>query len=401
MKTMSRDLIPAPDPDYAVPPGETLRDRLSEIDMTQADLARRTGLTAKHINQVVRGSASISAEVAQRLSYVTGVPASWWLRLEADYRAALARLEQDEALQDSAAWVDTMPVQALVSVGALPREPKDRLSRFKQLLEFFGVASVDAFENIWRVPAAAFRQSSAYQVEAGAVAAWLRLGELAALERDLPSFDEEGLRARVPEVRSLTRRPINEGVSRLVSLTAESGLALIFVPDIPGTRAYGATRWLGGSRRPLIQLSLRGRTDDKLWETVFHELKHVLDHDRRAVFVELEGEDQAARTTPQPSEEAEAEAFARTLIVPSSFEPELADLKTIEDVLDFAERLDVAPSLIVSRLQRDGLWRYDQGRPLKHEVSETAFEQAQGAASQRSTRFGRRSNWSLPGSDRG
>ena len=86
-------LRPMPPPDYAVPPGETLRDRLDELEMSQVELARRTGLTTKHVNQVVQGVASLSADVAQRLEFVTGVPTPVWLRLEADYRSARSRLE--------------------------------------------------------------------------------------------------------------------------------------------------------------------------------------------------------------------------------------------------------------------------------------------------------------------
>jgi transcriptional regulator with XRE-family HTH domain len=43
-----------------------------------AEFARRTGLTTKHVNQVMQGVASLSAEVAQRLEYATGTPSWWW-----------------------------------------------------------------------------------------------------------------------------------------------------------------------------------------------------------------------------------------------------------------------------------------------------------------------------------
>src|SRR5690349_13702758 len=116
-----RQLVPAIEPDYAVPPGETLRERLAELHMSQAEFARRTGLTPKHVNQVMQGVASLSAEVAQRLEYATGTPSWWWLRLEADYRDALTRLNQRETLAPDVEWVDTMPVAELVRHGVLPK----------------------------------------------------------------------------------------------------------------------------------------------------------------------------------------------------------------------------------------------------------------------------------------
>ena len=127
-RVSARELIPAPEPDYAVPPGESLRERLTELHMSQAEFARRTGLTTKHVNQVMQGVASLSAEVAQRLEYATGTPSWWWLRLEADYRDALTRLSQREELAGDVAWVDSMPVRELLRQGVLPDEPKDKVA---------------------------------------------------------------------------------------------------------------------------------------------------------------------------------------------------------------------------------------------------------------------------------
>ena len=93
-------------PDYAVPPGETLLDVLDERGMTQAELARRTDLSAKHINQIVKGHAPISNDVALRIERVTGVPARIWLNLESGYQERRARLADDAALEGDLALLD-------------------------------------------------------------------------------------------------------------------------------------------------------------------------------------------------------------------------------------------------------------------------------------------------------
>ena len=78
-------------PDFAVAPGETLSELLDDNGMSQAELARRTGLSAKHINQIVSGDASITAETAIRLERVTKVPSRFWLNLEAQYQDLVTR----------------------------------------------------------------------------------------------------------------------------------------------------------------------------------------------------------------------------------------------------------------------------------------------------------------------
>jgi plasmid maintenance system antidote protein VapI len=41
-------------PNYAIPPGQTLLDTLEEIGMTQAELSRRMGRPLKTINEIKR-----------------------------------------------------------------------------------------------------------------------------------------------------------------------------------------------------------------------------------------------------------------------------------------------------------------------------------------------------------
>ncbi|RIT40453.1 ImmA/IrrE family metallo-endopeptidase [Mycobacteroides abscessus] len=359
-------MVRAGEPDYAVPPGESLRIRLEELGMSQAELARRTGLTTKHVNQVMQGIASLSADVAQKLEYATGTPSHWWLRLEADYRSATVRIAQREALAADVSWAKAMPVKDLVRVGALPDTPTDKVSRVQQLLSFFGVADVNAYDLIWGTPVAAFRQSRAYEIDRHAVAAWLRLGEIAARAQSVARYDANALKKLLPHIRSFTRLAPRTGIEELVRSCAAVGLRVVFVPEIAGARAYGVTRWLS-PREPMIQLSLRGRSDNKLWETVFHELGHVLLHDHRAMFVESDTDDDA---NPQDLREIEASEFARETLIPADKLERLSELTTIEDALDFADQIDIAPGIVVGRLQSRGFWSYRQGNSIKRTIND-------------------------------
>ena len=63
------------------PPGGTLQDLLDERGMAQNELAERTGLTTKAINEVVKGKAALTPETALKLERALGVPADFWLSL--------------------------------------------------------------------------------------------------------------------------------------------------------------------------------------------------------------------------------------------------------------------------------------------------------------------------------
>ena len=85
------------EPDYGVAPGETLRAMLEALGMTQVQLAARTGLSLKHINQIAQGAAPVTPETALLLEKATGVKARMWNVLEAAYRERVSREQSREA----------------------------------------------------------------------------------------------------------------------------------------------------------------------------------------------------------------------------------------------------------------------------------------------------------------
>ncbi|WP_329581820.1 ImmA/IrrE family metallo-endopeptidase [Kitasatospora sp. NBC_01250] len=356
---VTRELYPAAEPDTAVPPGETLRELLDDLEMTQAELARRTGLSAKHVNRLVQGLVPLTAEVADQLALVTGMPARLWNRLEADYRTTqqTLRLRRDPVAAWD--WASALPLKALVERGFLPQKPEDQLSRVDQALAFFGVASVEAWQEVCLTPQVAFRQTKAYTVDDAAVATWLRLGEVAARDLTVAPYDENNLRDVLPELRSLTTAPPEKSIQGVVELCRNAGVAVVFVAEIPGARASGATRWLTPDKA-LVQLSLRYKSDDHLWFTIFHELAHVLLHGKRDLHVESGkiGE------SNDPLEQ-QADRFASNLLIPPAQAQRLRQLRSLASIETFAREIGVSPGIVVGRMQHDKIWPFNRGNGLK------------------------------------
>ena len=71
--------------DLLIHPGETIKEVLSEKNMSQEELAFRTNYSAKHISEVVRGKKDISSEFANRLEYALGIPSTFWMNLQNNY----------------------------------------------------------------------------------------------------------------------------------------------------------------------------------------------------------------------------------------------------------------------------------------------------------------------------
>lgn len=347
-------------PDYATPPGETLAEWLEEQSMTQAELATRAGLSARVVNQIIHGVAPLSQDTALKFERVTGIPARIWNTLEAYYQEHLTRLETRKDLDSQIEWLEELPVAQLRKRGIVTAAPADKPGQVAELLAFFKVASVEAWRGLWLAPDAVFRKSATFTASPGAVAAWLRLGELHAENIDTEPFDATTLRGALPSLRGLTRQGDPDVfVAQMTRTCAAAGVAVVFVREITGTRCSGATRWVGG--RPIVQLSLRYGTDDHMWFTFFHELGHVLLHGRREVFVE----DGRPASPELAGKEEEADRFAGELLIPPGFTPELRRLRRLADMRAFAERIGVGPGIVVGRLQKDKIIGYQIGNGLK------------------------------------
>lgn len=78
-------------PDYAVPPGETLSETIEHRGMTPAELSSCTGLPVQHLNGIIKGEQAITHETADALESALNIPASLWNNLEVQYREQLAK----------------------------------------------------------------------------------------------------------------------------------------------------------------------------------------------------------------------------------------------------------------------------------------------------------------------
>lgn len=335
-------------PTEVLAPGETLRETLEALDMSQTQLAQRTGMSTKHVNQILQGHAALTHDTAILLERTTGVPARFWNSLEAQYRDILAREQERQSLTRHQTWLKQMPLSALRKMGAISATARDPGAQLQQVLQFFGVSSVDAWHQVWAEPAAAFLQSAAFDADAGAVAAWLRLGELQASRIACRPFDRTRLKEILPTLRSLTVLPPQDFWPQLQALCASTGVAVVVVPEITGARASGATRWISPTKS-IVQLSNRGKRNDKFWFAFFHEIGHVLLHGKREVFVE----DKIGYDGGRLDQEREANDFAGSLLIPTEYEPALANVRTAQDARRLAEQINIAPAIVAGRVQRD------------------------------------------------
>ncbi len=353
-------------PDYATAPGETLRETLREKGMNQRELALRAGLAPKTVNQIIKGKAPLTFETAIKLERSIGIPARFWNNLEASYREALARKKDMRRLEAKEEWLRErcIPVDELMSRGYISR-PDAREDLLGSVLRFFGVGSVDAWDDFWLSPRCAFRMSTRFRARPGACAAWLRMGQLKAQEIECKPFDRGGFLGVLGGIRGNTRNLSHDNFSdiygRMQGMCAGVGVAIVFIKELPGAPVSGAAMWMT-SDKALIMLSLRYKRDDRFWFSLFHEAGHVLKSGKREMFVD-------SPNAGAGETEGAADSFAANFLIPEKYVARLHALRSRDDVKRFSRELGIAPGIVVGRLQRDGVIKYSELNDLRVRLS--------------------------------
>jgi HTH-type transcriptional regulator/antitoxin HigA len=349
-------------PDSVSAPGETLLEVLSAQGISQADLAERTGRPTKTINEIIKGKAAITPETAIQLERVLGTAASFWITREQQYREFLARERELAQLSRQVSWLKTVPYRAMMKNGWIP-DATDKITILQNVLTFFGVASIASWDDVWGDCKAHFRRSTAFKSSPGAIAAWLRRGELEAQDIRCGEFALDNFKKVLTDIRKLTGEMPADFGTTIVQKCSAVGVRVVFIPELPGTCAWGATRWLMPTCA-LMQLSLRYKTDDHFWFTFFHEAGHIVLHGKKDIFIDNQH-------SSLDKKEVEANTFASDWLIPLDQYRAFTERgpNNCAQIKRFAEQLEIAPGIVAGRLQHDGLLRHDHCYHLKKTLS--------------------------------
>ena len=348
------------DPDYAVCPGETVVDAIRALGISQKVFAQRIGYSERHLTGLLSGTMPLNQETAIRLERVTGTPARIWNNLENEYRERLVRLEEKQKLSDCSGFLNAPAIRELLSRGIIEESKGNTTKQVDAVLRFFGVGSIQALLDTCKAPRkTALRHSVAFESDPLSLATWLQIGEYEAKKLSCKPYDEARFHNALKTIRKLTVKEPNEFVPEMVRLCADAGIALVFVPEIQGAMVHGATKWLAEDRA-MIVLNLRGKKNDIFWFTFFHEAAHILEGKKDALIIEVLG-NKAKKTV----REQRADQFAADFLIPSQYQTELKTLRSKAAVSLFANRLGIAPGIVVGRIQHDGVIDFTHLNALK------------------------------------
>ncbi len=333
--------------EYIIAPGETILELLEVNCMSQLDLADKTGISKKTINEIVKGKAPITTTTAIKLEYVFHIPASFWNNLESNYREALERKKDMESIQEDEKFLIHIPYSEMSKRNwdfiEQTRNPQEKVINLRK---FFSVASLEFDTELKRK--LAFRKSKNDKFSFDSLYCWLRYGEIQANKDEYPNFNIEQLKINTYKIRELADKPFLEEYNQIKELLKECGIALIFEPHLPNTYVNGVSYKIS-CEKAIIMISDRGKKDDILWFTLFHEIAHLLLHSKKEVFIDLEN-------TETNDIEAEADKFSRNILIPDNIYNNFIKNNNIYNetiIKKFSIENHISTGIVVGRLQKD------------------------------------------------
>ncbi len=339
-------------------PGETLKEKLEEMEMGPKEFALRTGKPEKTIIAVLNGESSITPDMAVQFEQVTRIPAHYWMNHQRGYDEYIARKKRNKLIGEAVPWAKQFPLADMIKKGWLPQVSTIQ-EKTMEILSFFGFSNHTAWEDYYfnQQLKVAFRISLAQTKEPYAISAWLRKGELQATALIANNYSEKKFKEALPALKSIMAHHPEGFFHQLQAICLAAGVKVVHTPCLTKAPISGSTRWLNDT--PFIQLTGRYNRNDSFWFTFFHEAGHILLHGKKDIFLE-----NLDYTDKDLEKENEADRFAVKWTLTEKEEEEIVSLPSLskEDITGFAKQFNTHPAIIIGRLQHKKLIPYSLGR---------------------------------------
>ena len=344
-------------PQWATHPGDHLAEYIEERGWSQAEFARLAGLSSKLVSTIINGTNPITPDTALKLEHVLNLKADIWTALQSNWDLFQAREREREAAERDSVWLKEFPLKELKKLGRLP-DTGDLSRLMSDMLTLLGIGTPNACDAKIGSLAVHHRRSRKGTQSPHHMLCWLMLGEEEARTRDLPRYDHDQFLKCCGEIRKLTIHDPEVFEPKMTDLCNKSGVALIFQKPLSKTCVFGSARWLDGER-PLIQMSLRMKSNDHFWWTFFHEAAHIILHRGKNFVDDQNGEGDGVET--------EADRWAEDFLVGRArIEKFVATTRrTKQEVQTFASEVGLHPGIVVGMLQHRNVLPFSYMNDLK------------------------------------
>lgn len=331
-------------PAEAFPPGEYLRDELSERGWTEKEFAEILGRPVQAVSEILNGRKQIVPETALALAEALGTSSELWVNLQTAFNLRQAKSGRPAVTDVTrrARLRSRVPVAELRQRGWLP-DTNDVSVLEAAVMDLLCISDLDAEPEF----AAAARRSDPAVAFSPQQTAWLARLRRLAQTRTAGAYDSSAACALAADLVHRIHDPADLG--ELEGWLSDIGVILVTLLPLRSSKLDGAVMMLD-DRHPVIGLTSRGDRMDGYVFTLLHELAHLCLGHLETPGVRAD-EDLIATSTTVDSAEAEANKQAAEWILPEDIvlPPGRPSMSTI---LRIAGRHRVHASFVIGRIQR-------------------------------------------------
>ncbi len=336
-------------------PGSYVEDIIDDLNISQKEFAERLGVSAKTISKIVNAEEPISKDTANKLSKLTGISLETWLNLQATYDLKVIEIENQQN-EDEKAICQLIDFSYFKTNGFVERKKyslSEKISELRQLLRVSNLTYLSQFNQ-----AVSYRNSKVFDKKTIVNSnIMLELATQFAKDATENKLNRQKLKKLLPELRAMTFQNPEEFYPVLKNKLLECGVVLLGLPKLKNASLHGATkRFKNGS--VLLLMTDKQKYSDIFWFSLFHELGHIINNDFFSNY---------SNEAEYREKEELADTFAQEWLIDSESYSEflLNNQFDRQAIIDFANHIEIHPSIVLGRLQKEKLVDYHKFHDLK------------------------------------
>jgi HTH-type transcriptional regulator / antitoxin HigA len=336
-------------PDLLIHPGETISEILEDRGISQKELAIRTGFTEKHISTVVNGKKSISAKLALSLENALDIPSSFWKNLQINYDLEVESFNEINNISKNEIEIAKeiiKPVEVITGNDLNTSNDSFGVWALRRLLGVNNLASIEKLNTGF------YRGQFSVDTSKYIMYAWQYLSEKECENQTEKSLDIELLRSRLNDIKAVMLTDPLGHVDSIKNILNTCGVVFTVKKHVAKAPINGLTVKTNNDK-VMIAMTIRNKYADTFWFSLFHEIAHVLNKDFLI--------DQNDHLKAEAIEQAADEFAQNTLISPTEYFSfiEAGDFSDT-NIIDFANKMKILPSIVVGRLMKNELISWNQ-----------------------------------------
>jgi HTH-type transcriptional regulator/antitoxin HigA len=345
-------------------PGDTIKEYLEIYNYTQKDLSEKLNMKLKTVNQILNGNAVITVDTAIKLSIIFNVSASFWNKLEFNYRKKLKELENQTNLEQE--YEVIKPIYKEMILRNLVPDTKDKFEKVNNVKKFMEVTSITQIYNEYEKITCKKQEIKNNNIINLMI--WIQCGIKKTRGILDIKFDKEKLLSNIENIKSLTIME-NQDIARekLKRICLECGIILEYEKMFANTDVNGIAKWLTPNKA-FIQISDKNKRVDTFWFAFMHGIGHILLDNKKEIYLDINIDSEEVE-----DRDSYANNFAKNKLINLSKYNKFIKDKNIHDftkknILEFSKSINISPDIVTNRIKYDFCKKYNKEIVYKNSV---------------------------------